>query len=478
MNKFLTSALLVGSAVVSPISAACIKTYNGSATDVDVAIIGAGASGVYAAARLLDSNKTVVVLEQSDRIGGQTETYYDPTTGTPVNVGVKVFSNTTVTTDFLKRFDFPMGSLNVGETLATGTQYVDFATGRVLSNFTTTDPAAQAAAMQRYAAELAKYPNIKFGYNLGQPVPEDLVLPFGKFMEKHNLTGMAQTMFEFNSGYTPLLEIPALYILKYLNTYELQSLQSGQFIVAANGDSTTLYKNAAAFLGSRVVYGVRDMHIHRSSSAAKNGTGPMTITIGNSTTGPRTVRAKKLIFAAAPTLDNLRSTGLDLDATEADLFGKLSAGVFYSLVVEGTGVATANLRNRHPANPYGFPDQPFIYSVIPLPKTQGLAQVLLGSATPLTSAQVEARVTADIGRLPASLRGNSTTTPNVVDMAAHTWNVMAPVEDIKTGFYDRLEGLQGLKNTWYIGAAWATQSSTTIWEGLEQEFLPKLLATL
>ncbi|KAK8876906.1 FAD dependent oxidoreductase [Apiospora arundinis] len=473
MNRLIASALLVGSAVVAPVSAACIK--NATVTEVDVAIIGGGASGVYAAARLIDNNKTVVVLERNtDRIGGQTETYYDPTTGTPVNVGVKVFSNTTVTTDFLKRFDFPMGTLNVGQTLATGTQYVDFATGRLIPNFTAVVPAVQAAAMQRYAAELAKYPQIKFGYNLGPQVPEDLVLPFGKFMEKHNLTGMAQTMFEFNSGYTPLLEIPALYILKYLDTYELQSLQSGSFIVAANGDSATLYRNAAKFLGERVVYGVSGMHIQRSSAAG----GRVTISVGNSTKGTHMIRAKKLIIAAPPTLDNLRSTGLDLDATEASLFGKLSAGVFYSLVVKDTGVAKANLRNRHPANPYGFPDQPFIYSVIPLPKTSGLAQVLLGSASPLTASQVEARVAADIGRLPASLRGNATSVPKVVTMAAHTWNVMAPVADIKAGFYDKLEGLQGLKNTWHIGAAWTTQSSTTIWEGLEQEFLPKFLAAL
>ncbi|KAK8004898.1 hypothetical protein PG990_010935 [Apiospora arundinis] len=473
MNRLIASALLVGSAVVAPVSAACIK--NATVTEVDVAIIGGGASGAYAAARLIDNNKTVVVLERNtDRIGGQTETYYDPTTGTPVNVGVKVFSNTTVTTDFLKRFDFPMGTLNVGQTLATGTQYVDFATGRLIPNFTAVVPAVQAAAMQRYAAELAKYPQIKFGYNLGPQVPEDLVLPFGKFMEKHNLTGMAQTMFEFNSGYTPLLEIPALYILKYLDTYELQSLQSGSFIVAANGDSATLYRNAAKFLGERVVYGVSGMHIQRSSAAG----GRVTISVGNSTTGTHMIRAKKLIVAAPPTLENLRSTGLDLDATEASLFGKLSAGVFYSLVVKDTGVAKANLRNRHPANPYGFPDQPFIYSVIPLPKTSGLAQVLLGSASPLTASQVEARVAADIGRLPASLRGNATSVPKVVTMAAHTWNVMAPVADIKAGFYDKLEGLQGLKNTWHIGAAWTTQSSTTIWEGLEQEFLPKFLAAL
>lgn len=83
--------------------------------------------------------------------------------------------------------------------------------------------------MQCYAAELAKYSYIQFGYNLGIPVPEDLTLPLGQFMEKHNLTGVAKAMFEFNSGYAPLLEIPALYILKYLNAYDLQPLQSDSF---------------------------------------------------------------------------------------------------------------------------------------------------------------------------------------------------------------------------------------------------------
>ncbi|KAK7917422.1 hypothetical protein PG985_011030 [Apiospora marii] len=129
----------------------------------------------------------------------------------------------------------------------------------------------------------------------------------------------------------------------------------------------------------------------------------------------------------------------------------------------------------------GSADQPLVYSVIPLPKTAGLAQVLLGSATALTTKQVEERVAADIRRLPASLRGGRNSTisaPKVVSMATHTWNVMAPFVDIKIGFYYRLERVQGLRNMWYIDAAWATQCSTTIWEGLEQDFLPKLMGTL
>lgn len=472
MNRLLTSALLAALAAAGPASAECA---NSTVTDVDVAIIGGGAAGVYAATRLLDHNKTVAVFEKETLLGGQTETYYDPETGAPVNVGVKVFTNTSVVDSFLRRFDFPTGSLNVGKQLGIGTKFVNFATGQLLPNFTTPDAATQAAGLQRYAAQLAKYPYLKFGYNLPTPVPEDLTLPFGEFMKKYELEALADTLFDFNGGFVPLLEVPTLYILKYLDTYELQALQQG-FIIASNGDTSTLYKSAARFLGARVLYGVEDMHIERPAAAG----GAITISVGNSTTGARTVRARKLVMAIPPTLGSLRAAGLDVGADEAALFGALTSGVWYSLVVADAGVDMATtLRNRDPARPYAYPAGPVVYSVVPQASTRRLYQVTVAAAQPLAAGAVDALVAADLARLPAAVRAANATAarPRVVYQAAHTWNVRASVEDIKNGIYTRLEALQGQKDTWYIGAAWATMSSTTIWEGLEQEWLPKLLST-
>ncbi|KIJ29763.1 hypothetical protein M422DRAFT_115975, partial [Sphaerobolus stellatus SS14] len=54
----------------------------------DVAVIGGGSTGTYGAIRLKDYGKSVVVIEAKDKLGGHTETYHDPSTGTTIDIGV------------------------------------------------------------------------------------------------------------------------------------------------------------------------------------------------------------------------------------------------------------------------------------------------------------------------------------------------------------------------------------------------------
>ena len=60
----------------------------------DVCVIGGGASGTYTAVAVKDAGRSVVVLESKQRLGGHTETYVDPATGIPTDIGVVVFHNT------------------------------------------------------------------------------------------------------------------------------------------------------------------------------------------------------------------------------------------------------------------------------------------------------------------------------------------------------------------------------------------------
>lgn len=74
MKQFaaLIAALLVSLAVSSAVN---IGTYNKEDIIIrDVCIIGGGATGTYAAVRLGDFNKSVVVIETKGRLGGHTET--------------------------------------------------------------------------------------------------------------------------------------------------------------------------------------------------------------------------------------------------------------------------------------------------------------------------------------------------------------------------------------------------------------------
>lgn len=56
----------------------------------DIAIIGGGSSGTHAAISLKDKDKSIIVIEKQGRLGGHTETYDDPGTGTPIDYAVQV----------------------------------------------------------------------------------------------------------------------------------------------------------------------------------------------------------------------------------------------------------------------------------------------------------------------------------------------------------------------------------------------------
>lgn len=68
----------------------------------DVAIIGGGSSGIYSAVRLKDHGKSVVVIEREAQLGGHAQTYTDSLTGKTFNIGVVVFSNTSIVTNYFK----------------------------------------------------------------------------------------------------------------------------------------------------------------------------------------------------------------------------------------------------------------------------------------------------------------------------------------------------------------------------------------
>ncbi len=70
----------------------------------DVCVIGGGASGTYSAVRLRDAGRSVVVVDRKPYLGGHTETYRDPATGTTAELGVMIFHDVPVVTEYFARF--------------------------------------------------------------------------------------------------------------------------------------------------------------------------------------------------------------------------------------------------------------------------------------------------------------------------------------------------------------------------------------
>ena len=98
--------------------------------NVDVCIIGGGAAGTYSAIKSKDLNKTVVVVEQHDRLGGHTKTYVDPGSNKSIELGVVEWEDTPIVREWFARFKVPLYQYNYTIPGVTS-EYVDFGTGQI-----------------------------------------------------------------------------------------------------------------------------------------------------------------------------------------------------------------------------------------------------------------------------------------------------------------------------------------------------------
>ena len=286
----------------------------------DVCIIGGGSTGTYSAIRLSDSGKSVVVVEAKNVLGGHTNTYTDPSSKETVDYGVQIFHNLDSVRKYFARFDIPLQTAVLGSP-GTVTEYVDFRTGKVVPGFTAPDPSAGFAA---YGAQVAKYPYLEAGFDLPDPVPADLLLPFGDFVKKYNLDALVPTLFDFVQGVGNILDRSTIYVFKYFGLTALQDLSIG-FLTTVRLDNSELYRKALAELGQNVLL--------NSHVIATDRSGPDGVKVVVQTpTGPKLILAKKLVITIPPKLDNL--VGFDLSGNETTLFAQFLNTGYYNRVFE------------------------------------------------------------------------------------------------------------------------------------------------
>ena len=428
----------------------------------DICIIGGGSTGTYGAIRLVDSGKTVVVVEANDRLGGHTNTYTDPSTKDTIDYGVVVFHNLTIVKNYFGRFDIPLTAADFS-TPGQVTKYVDFRTGETVAGYA---PANPSAALAAYGAQLEKYAYVETGFDLPNPVPADLLLPFGDFVTKYNLENIVGFLFNFAQGLGNLLEQYTLYVFKNFGLGILQDLQTG-FLTTARQDNSEIYEKALTELGQNVLL---QSHVIATDRSSPNGVKVLVQT-------PQDVKlilAKKLLITIPPKLNNL--AGFDLSKNETSLFAQFLNSAYYTALIRNTGIPpNISLTNIGANTTYNLPALPGIYSITPT-RVPGLFDVKVGSATALSDTQVHALIIESVRRLGRAGTFATTTTPQFAAYADHTpFELTVSKQAIKEGFYGKLYTLQGQRRTWYTGAAFDTHDSSLLWQFTEG-LLPGLLA--
>jgi hypothetical protein len=93
---------------------------------------------------------------------------------------------------------------------------------------------------------------------------------------------------------------------------------------------------------------------------------------------------------------------------------------------------------------------------------------------------VKADIISTVKRLQAKNTGMfNQTEPEFVVYSSHApFYLRAKPGDISEGVYVDMYALQGLRSTWWTGAAWRAQDSSMLWRFNEEVVLPELLKGL
>lgn len=416
----------------------------------DVAIIGAGASGTFAAIKLKDAGVSVAVVERDGDFGGHVSTYFDKATNTIVDYGVQAYANNSVAREFFDRFNIekiPSFAFPIQ-------QWADFRTGVVTPNF---QPFA--FDFSGIIAQLNKYPPFQNGWNLPTPVPEDLLLPFRDFVNKYNLQSVAFTVAFASQGDGDILDELTLYVFQRFNKVIIDELSGGEETGWTTRNNSELYYKAQAEVGRSAILNSKVVAAKRSSKGVA--------LVVNSPTGPKLVLAKQLLITTPLVIDNLAP--FDLDSREARLFTQFKASSYYTFLITNTGFpAGYGYENINQGNEYNLPTLPTVYHLRPT-KAPGIWYGWFGGNQAVAESTIKAEIVKAVRNL-----NNGTTTPTFVRFSSHTpFKQTVPASSIRNGFYTDLNNLQGYRNTWYTGNAFCQSGTSAIWN-FTLQLVPKI----
>ncbi|KAM5353579.1 hypothetical protein ACJ41O_000229 [Fusarium nematophilum] len=459
-------------------SLACAGSYaQDDCIEVDVAIVGGGATGAYAAVRLReDFDKSILVIEKAGRLGGHVHAYQPPGGGPPINYGVQAYLNRDATAAFFERFNVSLIDPPVTDylELLLQTKNVDFSTGlEVDIDYGPVDLVGVPVGLIKYIELAVKYqPWFENGYFRKGNVPKDLLLPFGEFLKKHDLEGSLAVLRNLIWLSDPL-NTPTWFVMAVAGQPQIAAFGLGltgpSFKWPETYSSETLFDRVLEFLGD-------DVLLESTVASSQRCDDGVLLTV-DTPSGQKNVKAKRLLIAATPSPDNVGPW--DLDNKETRLFSKFSWETLFVGVVSNIGLPNdvPGIRNS-PDNetglylPHGsFTDAYARTSGPDLWTTRVIGQTGLtyGEAEslalqPLTT--IDEAGTYDIG------------SPSLVAFASHGATVpKVSAKELKNGFFNKLYALQGKRSTFWTGLTWAPDYTPILWD-FTDKLLPQIVEGL
>ncbi|RFN54007.1 amine oxidase protein [Fusarium flagelliforme] len=440
--------------------------------EVDVAIVGGGATGAYAAVRLReDYGKSVLVIEKEGKLGGHVHAYKPSANDRPINYGVQAYLNREATKKFFKRFDVGLidPDLESGASLLFGTKNIDFNTGKQV-NVDYGLPNATIALIE-YAALATKYqPWFENGYFKQGDVPKDLLLPFGEFLNKYGM-GSSLAVLRTLIWLSDAVNTPTWFVMAVVGQPQLAALggfglAGPTFKYPATYSSQTLY--------DRVFELMKDDVLLKSTLVSSRRSDKGVELVVQTPDGQQRVKAKKLLFAATPSPDNVGPW--DLDKNEKSLFSKFTWETLYVSVVGKTNLPSdvPGIRNA-PDNATNFylPHGDFADAYTRAGKKDLFTTRVLGNAR-LTANKAKDLIKQTFTKIDQA-GTYDTTSPEILAFASHGLTVpKVSSSELKSGFYKKLYALQGQRNTFWTGLTWAPDYTPILWDFTEKLF-PQIL---
>ncbi|KAL0934005.1 amine oxidase [Colletotrichum truncatum] len=439
----------------------------------DVVILGGGASGSHAAVRLReDYNKTVVVVEKQNRIGGHVGTFDDPETGNSYDYGVNSYTDYPGAREFVARLNV---SVQTPSRLALTTSYADFRTGK-LTNYSLPASADISAALRTYIELAEKYEDMilpsyaKFP-KINETIPEDLTMHFADFVKKYKIEAAVPRIFQVTGlGMEEFPNQLTIYVMQVFGAPLARSLLGiiGSFVPVSRRNQE-IYDSIADLLGEDILYSSTAIKTVRTDEGVE-------VLVRSAQKKHTLIRAKKLIISFEPTLDNLR--GIDIDTKETAVFEKwLWSTVHAGIISHPSLPALRSYTNTDVTKWQSLPDLPFVGRFDYLGDDN--YRVLVGGAAGFDIREAQNLMKKSLHQLSAA-----GTIPDLGDepIKIKAWadhgamQLHASETDLKAGFIPKLYELQGRKSTYFTGGAWTAQFTTILWEYNNQYLLPKLLA--